>query len=308
MNLSPTPAESDRRIGRLTTEPHRPVVCSAKQGIPDEAKKAAYLNISRSAPDPLGLAIGREIQQKVHPAEIILCGSRAVGDHRPDSDVDLTAIAPDDASAERTKAVLKELLKGKHDDPVVNVMTITRQEFRRTAPLAQSFAGQTARYGVTLDGRSLDYRPEREPTPHEIRELTLFWLRLAQPHVAMVGFLLDEPELCHVECLGRDAQWGLERSFKALLAAGNDPIRFRRDAAFLWRHVESVRPIQDRYGAQAVENLLAGTATADKFGCSLTAFSEAYRRGTAYPDLSDGESEGVKGGEKMYRRGGLTAD
>ena len=252
------------------------------------------MNTPRSAPDPVGLAIGREIQRMVQPAEIMLCGSRAVGDHRPDSDVDLTAIAPDEESAERTKAVLKELLEGKHDVPVVNAMTITRQEFRRTAPLAQSFAGQTARYGVTLDGRSLDYRPEREPPPDEIRELTLFWLRLAQPHVAMVGFLLDERELCHVECLGRDAQWGIERSFKALLAAGNDPIRFRRDAAFLWRHVESVRPIRDRDGAQAVENLLAGTATPKGNGCSLTAFSEAYRRGTQYPDLSDGQLEAVK--------------
>ena len=252
------------------------------------------MNTPRSAPDPTGLAIGREIQQKVHPAEIMLCGSRAVGDHRPNSDVDLIAIAPDDDSAERTKAVLKELLEGKYDDPVVNAITITRQEFRRTAPLGQSLAGQTAHHGVTLEGRSLDYRPDREPTPDEIQELTLFWLRLARPHVAMVGFLLDEPELCHVECLGRDAQWGLERSFKALLAAGNDAIRFRRDAAFLWRHIESVRPIQDREGAQAVENLLAGTATSDEFGCSLTAFSDAYRRGTAYPDMSDGELAAVK--------------
>ena len=247
-----------------------------------------------SAPDPVGLAIGREIQLKVHPAEIILCGSRAVGDHRPDSDVDLTAIAPDIESTERTKALLRELLARQYDDPAVNVLTITLDEFHDQAPLAQSFAGQTARYGFTLDGRRLDYRPEREPTPDEIRELTLFWLRLAQPHVAMVRLLLDEPELCHVECLGRDAHWGLERSFKALLAAGNDTVRFRRDAAFLWRHAESVRPIRDRDGAQAVENLLAGTATPKGNGCSLTAFSEAYRRGTASPDLSDGELEAVK--------------
>ena len=252
------------------------------------------MHTPRTTPDPVGLAIGREIQQQVHSAEIILCGSRAVGDHRPDSDVDLIAIAPDEESADQTKAVLKELLEGKHDVPVVNAMTITRQEFRRTAPLGQSFAGQAARYGVTLDGRNLDYRPEREPTPDEIRELTLFWLRLAQPHVAMVGFLLDECELCRVECLGRDAQWSLERSFKALLAAGNDPIRFRRDAAFLWRHIESVRPIQYREGAQAMENLLAALTTPDGLGCSLTAFSEAYRRGTEYPDLSDGELAAVK--------------
>ena len=252
------------------------------------------MNDHRNAPDPEGLAIAREIQQKVQPAEVILGGSRAVGEHRPDSDVDLTAIAPDDDSAERTKEILRQLLEGKRDVPVVNMHTITRAEFLRLAPMGQSFPGQAARYGVTPDGRSLDYRPEREPTPEEIRELTIFWLRMAERHVTFAGYLLEERELCHVECLGRDAQWGLERSFKGLLAAGNDPIRFRRDAAFLWRHVESVRPIADREGAQAMENLLADTTGPDGRGCSLTGFSEAYRRDVPYPDMSDGELEAVK--------------
>ncbi len=255
---------------------------------------AAEVNTPRNAPDPVGLAIGRIIQQRVHPAEIMLVGSRAIGDHRPDSDVDLTAIAPDDESAERTKAVLKELLARQYDDPVVNVMTITREEFQDQAPLAQSFAGQTARYGVTPDGKRLDYRPDREPAPVEIRELTLHWLRLAAMHLALVEHVLKRPTLWSVDFLGREAQWGLERSFKALLAAGNDAVRFRRDAAFLWRHVESARPIRDREGVRPIENLLAATKTPDWLGCSLTAFSLAYRRDTKYPDLSDGEREAVE--------------
>ena len=57
------------------------------------------MNASRNTPDPEGLAIAREIQERVHPAEVILGGSRAGGDHRPDSDVDLTAVAPDEAVA-----------------------------------------------------------------------------------------------------------------------------------------------------------------------------------------------------------------
>ena len=48
------------------------------------------------------------------------------------------------------------------------------------ALLAQSFAGQAARYGVTPGGRSLDYRPEREATADEIRELTTWQLRMAE--------------------------------------------------------------------------------------------------------------------------------
>ena len=169
------------------------------------------------------------------------------------------AVAPDDDTAERTKAVLRELLARQCDDQVLNAMTITLDEFQCQAPLAQSFADQTARYGVTLDGRRLDYRADREPDPIEIRQLTLRWLRLAAMHLEMVEHVLRRPTLWGVYFLGREAQWGLERSFKALLAAGNDPIRFRRDAAFLWRHVESVRPMRDLDGALAMENLLAGT-------------------------------------------------
>ena len=86
-----------------------------------------------NAPDPEGLAIAREIQNKVRPAEIILGGSRAVGDHSPDSDMDLTAIAPGEDSAKRTEEILQELLEGKRDVPVVNVHTITRSEFSRLA-------------------------------------------------------------------------------------------------------------------------------------------------------------------------------
>ena len=147
---------------------------------------------------------------------------------------------------------------------------------------------------MTHEGNSLDYRPEREPTPEEIRKLTIFWLRLADRHMSLLKFLLEETELCHVECLGRDAQWGLERAFKGLLAADNDPIRFRRDAAFLWRHVESIQPIRDREGAWAMENLLAATTGPDGRGCCLTGFSEAYRRGTPYPGMSEGQLEAVK--------------
>ncbi len=252
------------------------------------------MNTPRNAPDPVGLAIAREIQQKVHPAEIILGGSRAVGEHRPDSDEDLTAIAPDDGSAERTREILRELLEGKTSVPVVNAYAVTRAEFQRWALQAQSFAGQAARYGVTPEGRSLNYQPEREPTPEEIKELTLFWLRFAHNHWTITGFLLEEDELCHVECLGRTAQWGLERGFKGLLASYDDPVKFRRNAAFLWRHVESVQPIADREGARSMENLLAATTGPGGSGCRLTAFSDAYLRGTEYPGMSDEELEAVK--------------
>lgn len=84
-----------------------------------------------SIPDPDGLATAAEIQRLIHPAQVLLVGSRAVGEHRPDSDVDLMAICPDAATqstADQTP------LHGKYDVPVVNVITITRGEFHQQAP------------------------------------------------------------------------------------------------------------------------------------------------------------------------------
>ena len=265
----------------------------------------------RNPPDPEGLAVAQEIQQKVCPAEIILGGSRAAGDHRPDSDVDLMAVAPDGETAQRTRETVQELFGDTAGKLVVKdmtiihgrlpgrgleagVVTVTREEFQRTAPLAQSFAGQSARHGVTPDGRNLDYRPEREPAPEEKREQAAWWLRLAEGHLDMLNLFLKRELLYDPEFLGTEAQWGLERAFKGLLAASNDGARFRRDAALLWRHVEGVRPVADREGAQAMEDLLAETAGPDGTGCRLTRFSDAYRRGTPYPDLSEGELKAVK--------------
>ena len=92
----------------------------------------------RNAPDPEALAKAREIQGRLQPAEVILLGSRATGDHRPDSDVDLMAMVPDETAAKDADRILRHLLEGKYEVPVVNVTTITQEEFRRTAPLAQS--------------------------------------------------------------------------------------------------------------------------------------------------------------------------
>ena len=97
--------------------------------------------------------------------------------------MDLIAIAPDEAAAERAKETVREILEGRRCEPDVSIITTTQEEFDRMALLGQSFAGQAARYGVRPEGRSLDYRPEREPDAEEIRELTTWWLRMAEVHL-----------------------------------------------------------------------------------------------------------------------------
>ena len=259
----------------------------------DSLTEGADMSTPRNSPDPEGLAIAREIQDRLQQVEVILFGSRADGSHSPGSDVNLIAIASDEAAANRAKETVNDIL-GQQRMAVLNVITMTRYEFRQSALLAQSFAGQAARYGVRPDGRSLGYRPERDPTAGEIRELTTWWLEAAKGHLDMFNFLLKHPGTSDSQHLGLEAQWSLERSFKGLLAASNDPIRFKRDAALLWRHVESARPIADREGAQAMEDLLTATTGPDGLGCSLAAFTATSRRDEPAPELSEPEWEAVR--------------
>ena len=78
----------------------------------DFLSEGADISAVHISPDPVGLAIAREIQRKVRPMDIIQGGSRAVGDHRPDSDVDLTAVASDEAAPRRTKEILQDSWRG----------------------------------------------------------------------------------------------------------------------------------------------------------------------------------------------------
>ena len=252
------------------------------------------MSLRRNAPDSQALAIAREMQKKLQPAEVILLGSRAAGDHRPDSDVDLMAVAPDDNGKRAADGILWGLLKGKHEVPVVNVSTITREEFQRTAPMAQSQAGQSARHGVTPEGSSLDYVSEQEPAPEEIRQATVYWLTLAERHLGSFTTLLEHERFTGFQIPAFEGQTALERAFKSILTAGNDPARFRRDAAVMWRHIERTRPVADRNGARAMEKLLKGTTEPDGRRCCLTEFSEAFRRGDVMPKLTDPEQEAVR--------------
>ena len=248
---------------------------------------------AKSAPDPQALSIAREMRERLHPAEIILQGSRATGEHRRDSDVDLMAVCPDEAAVRGADETLRQLLEGKYDIPVVNVITITKEEFLRTAPLTQSWAGQAARHGVTPDGEVLDYRPDRRPELEEIRKAAIFWLLMAEAHLDAFARIFDHERLARTRIPAFEAQTALELAFKGLLTASNDEARFRRDAAQMWRHIESTCPTRDRNGAESMENLLAATAELDGQGCSLTRLTEAFRRGSIVPNPTEQEISAI---------------
>ena len=110
----------------------------------------------KNNPDPIALDIAAAMQKLLAPAQVILNGSRAAGEHRPDSDVDLMAVFDDDGRpALGRRGAARQLLETPQDGPKVHVYTISRAEFEDLAIRAQSFPGQAARHGVTPEGKPL---------------------------------------------------------------------------------------------------------------------------------------------------------
>ncbi len=177
--------------------------------------------------------------------------------------------------------------------PVVNVMTITREEFRRTAPMAQSFAGQAARHGVTPDAgawttsRKEDLRRRRYGSSPSggagWRRAT--WTRLPssqgtsacpipsswgqRPNGDWSGLSRDcLPPATHRQVPpGRGADVAAGRKRPAHQGPGGHP----------------------GYGGPAGRHHRAG-----RDGMRLTAFSKAFRRDEDPPEMSEPEWDAVR--------------
>lgn len=96
--------------------------------------------------------VGRLVQE-FDPEEIILFGSRAWGEPRPDSDYDILVVVSDSAERSRARAVrahacLSELGIAK------DVIVSTREQFDRLSGVPASLEAQIHDRGVVLHGRS----------------------------------------------------------------------------------------------------------------------------------------------------------
>ena len=80
------------------------------------------------APDAIALAAAQAAQTAVAPDTVILFGSRARGDHRPDSDVDLLVICDNNEvhAAGRARRAVKSHFKTRPPQLELDIVTIGR--------------------------------------------------------------------------------------------------------------------------------------------------------------------------------------
>ena len=150
-------------------------------GDPEERKRE--MTKMNTGPDPEGLSIAQATENAVAPATVILYGSRAAGDHRPNSDVDLIIIAHDHRSAGTAAAEANRWLKSVRPGPEVNFRIMTQEQFREKSKFPQPIPGQAARHGVNTMGERLEYNPQHDPDDTETWHETRGWLERSEEHL-----------------------------------------------------------------------------------------------------------------------------
>ena len=118
--------------------------------------------------DPKAVAVARAVYDAVRPDSVILFGSRARGDYRPDSDIDLLVISDDHASrAKRMKAqkTANETAHRIYGDYWMgtDVVWMPRAKYDRCRGGINHLAARAARDGVDMNGEKQEYERDRIP-------------------------------------------------------------------------------------------------------------------------------------------------
>jgi predicted nucleotidyltransferase len=101
--------------------------------------------------DPALRNIVERLVRAYEPEWVYLFGSKARGDHGPDSDYDLLLVVPDDAPPERRQSRLAyEILWAAEISAAADVLICTRSYFDARAHLNVSLPGTVLREGKLL--------------------------------------------------------------------------------------------------------------------------------------------------------------
>ena len=209
----------------------------------------------KGTPDAIGLAVARAAQDAARPAVIILFGSRARGDWREDSDVDLLVIT-EEADGRLARGIAYGAASDycrRNDLPLdINAIDMTRGEFERCRRAKQHIAGQADTYGVVMSGDELerlegygDEYPDHWPATINRIQNAEVWLRNYNEMV--------DANHWHQAMMGMAAQQAVENALKGVLSVHNAATGYSHQLLDTWQKLQGL----EQFSQSAAEELLA---------------------------------------------------
>ncbi len=209
-------------------------------------------------PDLTGLAAAQAAQEAARPAVVILFGSRARGDWREHSDIDLLVIAEGQDNARRAAAAAQnavdEWQRQNNSGLHVDIIPLTRQQFERCRRAKQHIAGQADTYGVVMSGTPLpppsgvaDEYPDHWPATLNRFKNARSWLRIYNERV--------DGNHWHQAIIGMAAQQAVENALKGVLSCLNAATGYSHQLLDTWQKLQGLAQFQE---TAAPELLAAG--------------------------------------------------
>ena len=174
---------------------------------------------TQSKADPKAVAVARAVYDAIPLDTVILFGSRARGDHRPDSDIDLMLICTEHVSnkdyQKASEAARNAVERIYGTDWVgVDLVPIPKRTYLRCRGGINHVTAQAARDGVDMNGDKQEY--ERDPEPfdwHDVRQRVITANRNLRDLEAGIEASLSQ------EIIGFLAQQTVENILKAWISA-----------------------------------------------------------------------------------------
>ena len=175
-------------------------------------------------PCSAALSAAQAAQAAVTPDTVILFGSRARGDYRPDSDIDLLVITPQEPSPDRKAAIAATVGQTAHavSGKAIDIQLVWRsqQEFHHNRRYTNSVETNAVREGILMPGNPGEYSSSYDAVETEYEyNWTNYDNRLyhAEQHLDLMQLAAASGKSDLM--IGQQAHNALEHAMKALLEA-----------------------------------------------------------------------------------------
>ena len=180
----------------------------------EQQQQAVELEYGHGVPDPLALTVAAELQAQLPDTEVLLFGSRAIGNWRPESDIDLAVIGGDRDAVQKAIAQMRSVCEEIYDrhSPYPQLFHFSRVKFAELRTSLPHVAGQVQRYGLKPNGERLPQTAQTNLWPKVKEELQVCARNLGHALRAWGGG--DEDAAMF------DAHGAIELAIKAVLVVG----------------------------------------------------------------------------------------